>query len=381
MYQALYRKWRPARFEDVVGQEHVTRTLRAQAAADRLSHAYLFCGPRGTGKTTCARILAKAAVCEAPRDGDPCNECAACRAVNEGTAADVFEMDAATYTGVDDIRALRAEAVYAPSALKKKVYIIDEVHMLSGSAFNAFLKILEEPPEHVMFILASTELHKIPATVLSRCQRFEFARIGREAIAQRLLTVAAAEKIPLARSGASLIAAMADGAMRNALSLLEQVSAQSGGELDAEAAAAAMGVVPADGLFAIFDSILAGDAAEALREFSARYAAGAEPEAFCDQLLCLARDALIAASGAGVDPIGAGYGPEELMRYAAIPPERLLFVVRRVSECLWALPKSADKRVDTELCLYSLCAPAVLDGSGALASRVAELERRLAAGV
>ena len=195
---ALYNKWRPMRFDDVIGQEHITRTLKNQAALGRLAHAYLFCGPRGTGKTTCARILAKAANCLQPVNGDPCNQCEACRSINDGSATDVFELDAAAYTGVDSIRDLRDEAVYAPAELKKKVYIMDEVHMLSQSAFNALLKILEEPPEHVMFILAYTELHKIPATILSRCQRFEFRRIERRDIARRLMKVAAEEGIPLA---------------------------------------------------------------------------------------------------------------------------------------------------------------------------------------
>ncbi len=382
MHQALYRKWRPMCFEDVVGQEHVTRTLRAQSVAGRLSHAYLFCGPRGTGKTTCARILAKAANCEAPVNGDPCNRCEACRAINDGSATDVFEMDAATYTGVDDIRALRGEAVYAPSSLRKKVYIIDEVHMLSVSAFNAFLKILEEPPEHVMFVLASTELHKIPATVLSRCQRFEFARIQRTDITDRLLHIAAAENIHLERGGAALISAMADGAMRNALSLLEQAGAQGGDRLDSRTVASALGIVSADSLFEIFSSILALDSARALELFAAQYAAGAEPEAFCDQLLSLARDVLMVYSGVSCDVIGAGYSAAELGEFsAAATGEQLLSIVKTVGQCLWSLPKSPNKRIDAEVCVYTLCNPAVSGGNGALAARVAAIEKQLADGV
>lgn len=382
MYQALYRKWRPMRFEDVVGQEHVTRTLKAQSVSGRLSHAYLFCGPRGTGKTTCARILAKAANCTAPVNGDPCNCCPSCTAINEGSATDVFEMDAATYTGVDDIRALRAEAVYAPSALRRKVYIIDEVHMLSVSAFNAFLKILEEPPEHVMFVLASTELHKIPATVLSRCQRFEFSRIDRSAITERLLHIAAEENIQLERGGAALISAMADGAMRNALSLLEQASAQGGDRLDSRTVASALGIVSAESLFEIFGCILAGDAAGALDLFSRQYASGAEPEAFCDQLLSLARDVLMVSANVGCDVIGAGYSSGELGEFtSAASAEQLLNIVKSVGECLWSLPKSANKRIDAELCIYSLCTPSVSGGNAALAARVAAIEKKLENGV
>ena len=382
MYQALYRKWRPMRFEDVVGQEHVTRTLRAQSVGGRLSHAYLFCGPRGTGKTTCARILAKAANCLSPVNGDPCNCCAACNAINDGSATDVFEMDAATYTGVDDIRALRGEAVYAPSSLKRKVYIIDEVHMLSVSAFNAFLKILEEPPEHVMFVLASTELHKIPATVLSRCQRFEFSRIQRTDITERLLHIAEKENIALERGGAALISAMADGAMRNALSLLEQASSQGGGRLDGRTVASALGLVSADSLFEIFGCVLSGETSRALSLFGESYSAGAEPEAFCDQLLCLARDVLMVYSGVEGDCLGAGYSADELGEFSAnATGEQLLSIVKTVGECLWSLPKSPNKRIDAELCVYTLCNPAVSGGNAALASRVAAIEKQLASGV
>ena len=217
MYQALYRKWRPQTFADVIGQQHVTDTLRAQLQSGRLSHAYLFTGTRGTGKTTCAKILARAVNCEHPGNGDPCNECAACRGILDGSVLDVTEIDAASNNGVDNIRDLRDETRYTPAQVKKRVFIIDEVHMLSIGAFNALLKTLEEPPEHVLFILATTELHKVPATILSRCQRFDFRRIGAEDIARRLLDVAAGEGIELTEGAARLIARLADGAMRDAL--------------------------------------------------------------------------------------------------------------------------------------------------------------------
>ena len=222
MYQALYRKWRPKVFSEVVGQEHITDTLRRQVAEGHTAHAYLFTGTRGTGKTTCARILAKAVNCLSPVDGEPCGRCEACRAVDAGTTLDITELDAASNNGVDQVRALREEAVYTPAVLKKRVYIIDEVHMLSTPAFNALLKILEEPPEHLMFILATTELHKVPATILSRCQRFSFKRITPQDIAARLLYVAGQEQIDLTADGAELLSRLADGALRDGLSLLDQ---------------------------------------------------------------------------------------------------------------------------------------------------------------
>ena len=214
MYQALYRKWRPKVFSDVIGQEHITETLKKQVAEGRTSHAYLFTGTRGTGKTTCAKILAKAVNCEHPVNGDPCCQCPSCLGLESGSFLDVLELDAASNNGVDQVRALRDEAIYAPANVKKRVYIVDEVHMLSTAAFNALLKILEEPPAHLMFILATTELHKVPATILSRCQRYSFKRILPKDIAQRLTYVAGQEHIDLTADGAELLSRLADGALR-----------------------------------------------------------------------------------------------------------------------------------------------------------------------
>ena len=244
MYQALYRKWRPQTFADVIGQQHITDTLRAQLQSGRLSHAYLFTGTRGTGKTTCAKILARAVNCEHPVNGDPCNECAACRGILDGSVLDVTEIDAASNNGVDNIRDLRDETRYTPAQVRKRVFIIDEVHMLSIGAFNALLKTLEEPPEHVLFILATTELHKVPATILSRCQRFDFRRIGAEDISRRLLDVAAGEGIALTEGAARLIARLADGAMRDALSMLDRAAAA--GAVDEKTVTAALGVMGQD---------------------------------------------------------------------------------------------------------------------------------------
>ena len=222
MYQALYRKWRPRTFDEVIGQQHITETLKNQVKSGRLSHAYLFIGTRGTGKTTCARILARAVNCEHPVDGNPCGVCPACRGILEGSVLDVVELDAASNNSVDNVRALREEAVFSPASVKKRVYIVDEVHMLSTSAFNALLKILEEPPEHLMFILATTELQKVPATILSRCQRHSFKRIEAPTIARYLETIALKEGFTLTSDAAELIARLAEGGVRDALSLLDQ---------------------------------------------------------------------------------------------------------------------------------------------------------------
>lgn len=224
MYQALYRKWRPSTFDDVSGQEHITDTLKAQVVNGRVSHAYLFIGTRGTGKTTCAKILAKAVNCQNPENGNPCNICEACVGIDRGTILDVEELDAASNNGVDSIRAMRDEAVFSPANVKRRVYIVDEVHMLSVSAFNALLKILEEPPEHLMFILATTELHKVPATILSRCQRHSFKRLENSVVSQRLMFVAKNEGLNLTAQGAELLSRLADGSMRDGLSLLDQCS-------------------------------------------------------------------------------------------------------------------------------------------------------------
>ena len=240
MYQALYRKWRPQTFDQVVGQQHITETLKNQVRTGRLSHAYLFIGTRGTGKTTCARILAKAVNCEHPVDGNPCGVCPACRGISDGSVLDVVELDAASNNGVDNVRALREEAVFTPASVRKRVYIIDEVHMLSASAFNALLKILEEPPEHLMFILATTELQKVPATILSRGQRHSFRRIDTPDIAEYLEYIAKQENFKLSHEAAELIARLADGGVRDALSLLDQCSASA--TIDLEAVYSAMGL-------------------------------------------------------------------------------------------------------------------------------------------
>ena len=292
MYQALYRKWRPKTFSDVVGQEHVTETLQRQVAEGRLSHAYLFTGTRGTGKTTCAKILAKAVNCEHPENGNPCNKCQSCLGIESGGFLDVMELDAASNNGVDHVRALRDEAIYSPAQVKKRVYIIDEVHMLSTAAFNALLKILEEPPEHLMFILATTELHKVPATILSRCQRFAFRRILPREIVGRLNYIAEQEGIDLRPDGAELLAHIADGALRDALSLLDQCAA-AGGTIDSAAVLDALGLAGNLQTAQLMDCVLRRDTKAALLLLHRLYGSGKDVGAVLGELSALARDLLI----------------------------------------------------------------------------------------
>ena len=267
MYRALYRKWRPQRFEDVVSQRGIVTALRNQIATGRVGHAYLFTGVRGTGKTTCAKIFAKAVNCLHPQNGDPCGECEICKGIDNGSILDVVEMDAASNNGVDDIRDLRDETAYTPSACQYKVYIIDEVHMLSTAAFNALLKTLEEPPAHVIFILATTEIQKVPATILSRCQRYDFTRIGPEDIAQRVEYIAGEEHLELTSDGAELIARLADGALRDALSILDTCAGVTA-KIDADVVRRMAGVTDRSYLFRISDALEAQDGAAALAQLA-----------------------------------------------------------------------------------------------------------------
>ena len=264
MYQALYRKYRPQTFDDVVGQMAISQTLKTQLQSGKLSHAYLFTGSRGTGKTSTAKILAKAVNCENPQDGNPCNCCKSCQAIDSGACMDVLEIDAASNNGVDNVRDLRDDAIYSPSQVKMRVYIIDEVHMLSISAFNALLKIIEEPPEHLLFILATTELHKVPATILSRCQRFSFRRINQEDIAARLQYVSYQENIDLDESAARILARLADGGMRDGLSLLDQCASATTGEVTAEKVYACLGIAGIQDCGKLTEAIANHDAKSAL---------------------------------------------------------------------------------------------------------------------
>ena len=331
MYQALYRKYRPQTFDDVVGQQGVTQTLKNQLQTGRLSHAYLFTGTRGTGKTTCAKILAKAVNCENPQDGNPCNRCAACRSIDAGACMDVLEIDAASNNGVDSVRALRDDAVYTPAEVKKRVYIIDEVHMLSLSAFNALLKIIEEPPEHLLFILATTELHKVPATILSRCQRFAFRRIVPEDIVGRLNYIAYQESIELEPDAAAFLARLADGGLRDAVSLLDQCASAAQGAVTVDEACKVLGLAGARQTAALMEAVGRHDAAAALSIFNTQYAEGKDLGAMLDELCAVARDLLIlrTAPQAGIQMISGICTPQELRTLQPLlSPGELLRICR-----------------------------------------------------
>jgi len=382
VYQVLYRKWRPKTFSDVVGQEHITSTLRRQVAEGRLSHAYLFTGTRGTGKTTCAKILAKAVNCEDPQNGDPCNRCPACLGIESGAFLDVTELDAASNNGVDSVRALRDEAIYSPVQVRKRVYIIDEVHMLSPAAFNALLKILEEPPEHLMFILATTELHKVLPTILSRCQRFAFRRILPRDIEARLAVVAKAENLDLKPDGAELLARLADGALRDALSLLDQCAA-GGGSIDARAVLDTLGLAGNVQTAELLGFVLRRDARAALLLFHQLYSGGKDVAAVLGGLSALARDLLISSTApeGGAALLSGGYDAGTLgaLRREA-SGARLIQICTILQETAAAMQFSANRRTDAELCLLRLCDETLSGDLTALNARVARLENRLAAG-
>ena len=380
LYQALYRKWRPQIFDDVVGQSHITQTLKKQVQTNRLSHAYLFTGTRGTGKTTCAKILAKAVNCESPIQGNPCGKCPACVGIDSGSILDVVELDAASNNGVDQIRALRDEAVYAPAAVRKRVYIVDEVHMLSTAAFNALLKILEEPPEHLMFILATTELHKVPATILSRCQRFSFKRILPADIQNRLQYIAQQESIDLTPEGASLLARLADGALRDALSLLDQCAA-SGRQVNRDTVLDTLGLAGNLKTAHIMNAIASGDTSAALTQLTQLYDDGKDVGAVLSELSALTRDLLIRKTAAqGGEALMTGGYDQETMELLArkFSSQRLLQMLGLLQSTQAGLRTSANRRTDAELCLIQLCEVELDQSLTGLSARIAQLEAKLA---
>ena len=381
MYQALYRKYRPKTFDDVVGQEHITETLKKQVETGRLSHAYLFIGTRGTGKTTCAKILAKAVNCEHPVNGNPCNQCAACRGIDDGSILDVVEIDAASNNRVEDVRALRDEAVFSPANVNKRVYIIDEVHMLRNSAFNALLKILEEPPAHLMFILATTELHKVPATILSRCQRHSFKRIPVDTIAARLNYVAQQEHLNLQPDAAALLARMADGGMRDALTLLDQCSGSDA--ITTETVISAMGLAGNLRTAQLLQSIADGDTAKTLEQFRSLWQDGQDPAALLDELSMLQRDLLMQAVAprGGRELLSGGYDSETLQTLSgAFTPAQLLANLQSIQDALTAMAAQPNPRIAAELCLIRLCRPELCDDVPTLCARVDKLEQAVRSG-
>ena len=378
-YQALYRKYRPQTFDDVSGQAAVTQTLKTQLMSGKMSHAYLFTGSRGTGKTSCAKILAKAVNCLHPDNGNPCNACEACRAIDSGSCMDVLEIDAASNNGVDNVRDLRDDAIYTPSQVKMRVYIIDEVHMLSISAFNALLKIIEEPPEHLLFILATTELHKVPATILSRCQRFSFRRISQEDIAARLQYVAYQENIDLDDSAARVLARLADGGMRDGLSLLDQCASATTGELTAERVYACLGIAGEQKCGELMGYIAAHDTRKALELFNRLYAEGKDLGALLDELACLTRDLLVlkTAGNAGITMLsGVASDQETLALGKTFGSGELVRVMERIQQTVAAFTRSSSRRMDAELCLVELCQPELNTDVSALNARLTRLEEQ-----
>ena len=359
MYRALYRKWRPQRFEDVVGQRAIVTALKNQITANRVGHAYLFTGVRGTGKTTCAKIFAKAVNCLHPVNGDPCGDCEICKGIDNGSILDVVEMDAASNNGVDDIRDLRDETAYTPSACKYKVYIIDEVHMLSTAAFNALLKTLEEPPAHVIFILATTEIQKVPATILSRCQRYDFTRIGPEDIARRVEYIAGEEKLELSPDGAELIARLADGALRDALSILDTCAGVTA-KIDADVVRRMAGVTDRSYLFRISDALEAQDGATALAQLAQLRQQSVDVKRLTEELIAHYRALMLAALPGGQSLL-SGVSPEEEALYLEKGPQlgqrEAIRAIRALGSALEHMTRGSDQRIELELALFGLSEP------------------------
>lgn len=375
MYRALYRKYRPSCFAEVVGQPHITTTLQNQLKAGKIFHAYLFTGSRGTGKTTCAKILAKAANCLAPVNGDACGTCQMCRAVEAGEVLDIVEIDAASNNGVDNIRDLKEQTSYTPAVGKYRVYIIDEVHMLSTGAFNALLKTLEEPPAHILFILATTEVHKLPATILSRCQRFDFRRIDPEVIVEHLHTVAGQEGFTVEPAAAQLIASIADGGMRDALSILDLCAAKGGTVTEAEVESACA-MAGKDHIFALCDFILNGDIPACIRQIDTVYTAAVDMQRLCEDLISHYRDLMILKTipdEKNLVVCSAAQRARMAEQAARHTLEQILLALHILPTALDRM-NTANRRSELEMAVIRLCTPALSTEPEALLARIARLE-------
>lgn len=377
MYLALYRKYRPQTFSDVISQEHITTTLKNQLKNGQTSHAYLFTGSRGTGKTTCAKILAKAINCLSPKDGNPCLECDICRAVAEETP-DIVEIDAASNTGVDNVRALKEEAVYTPLSCRYKVYIIDEVHMLSTAAFNALLKLIEEPPPHVVFIFATTEIHKVPATILSRCQRFDFRRIDIEDSKKRLLEIAEKEGMELDEEAAFLISRISDGGMRDALSLLDQCFAADS-HVTEEIVRSCAGVSGSEHLFAIADAVIENDSSKAVTVLDGLVQRSKSAARLMEELIAHYRILMLLKAGAdrSMLRISADEEQQYTIQNKKYSMESILRAISILTEALSGKNRSKNEQLTCEMCLIRLCMPVLDTDEKALSGRIDALERRI----
>lgn len=382
MYQVLYRKYRPKVFSDVVGQDHITRTLESEVQKGKLSHAYLFTGSRGTGKTTCAKILSKAVNCLNPQNGNPCNECEVCRGIDSGAILDVVEIDAASNNGVDNIRDIRDESGFAPASCRFRVYIIDEVHMLSIGAFNALLKTLEEPPEHVMFILATTEVHKLPVTILSRCQRFDFRRVDTKDMLRRMNFIAEKEGFVLDEDAAVLISRLADGGMRDALSTLDQcVSVEN--HVTTNTVCSVAGIAGKDHLFALAQSIAEQNSAAAIEKLSELYAASCDMERLCADLTAHFRNLMIVKTVKNAENILVCTS-QELESYknqsTLFTLEGILYSIDLLQNASVELKRSVNRRIEMEMTLLRLASPALESSNAALLRRIVSLELALKSG-
>lgn len=382
MYQALYRKYRPKNFDEVVGQEQVTLTLKNEIAMGRIGHAYLFTGSRGTGKTSCSKIIAKAVNCPNQSDGNPCGVCDICTGIEDGSILDVSEIDAASNNSVDDVRQLREEANYTPAVVKYRVYIIDETHMLSPSAFNALLKIMEEPPEHVIFILATTEVHKIPATILSRCQRFDFKRIKPDILKQQLLKISQAEGIDLQDDAAQLIAQLSEGGMRDAFSLLD-VCWSSGNQITVSVVAEAAGLAMQDCLFTIGDGILKKDIPLLIQTIDKMYDASIDFEKMCVQMISHYRGLMMAKSIQNPEQFVLGLDEDvnRLKQQAELySMPQILYCLTVLQDTLSRMNRTSQTRTELEMALIKLCNPSMDRSMDAIQARLDKLEQALKSG-
>ncbi len=380
-YRALYRKWRPMKFEDLVGQRHVSDTLRGAVVSGRIAHAYLFCGTRGTGKTSAAKIFSRAVNCQSPENGEPCNKCETCKGILNGTILDVYEMDAASNRGVESIREIREEVIYAPVGCKYKVYIIDEVHMLTTEAFNALLKTLEEPPEHTIFILATTDPNKLPQTVLSRCQRFDFRRIGTDDIVRRISRIAEAEGIDITPDAAELVAEIGDGSMRDAISTLDRCAAFGGEKLTTERVGEITGIIGSKRLFDIADAVVKDSAKDALAVSGEVLNAGKEAQFLLENLIEHFRALLIckttdkpAAMLEKTEQAAERYS-KQAEKYSS---ERILYSIKALSDCLAQAKWLSKPRIAVETAMVKLCSPSYSSDTDALLARIEKLETAVA---
>lgn len=382
MYQVLYRRYRPTVFSDVVGQEHITKTLSNEVQTGKLSHAYLFTGSRGTGKTTCAKILAKAVNCLNPVDGNPCGECEICKGIDSGAVMDVVEIDAASNNGVDNIRDIRDEASFAPAKCRYRVYIIDEVHMLSMGAFNALLKTLEEPPEHVKFILATTEVHKLPVTIVSRCQRFDFKRVSSDAMIGRMMRIADMEGFALEKDAAALIARLADGGMRDALSLLDQCTGK-GKAITSKTVAETAGITGKEHLFSLADAVSKNDSGACIDIINSLHNSSFDMERLCNDVISHFRNLMIVKTvkDAGNVLICTADEIESYKKQSSdFTLETIIYSIDLLQSSLANIKKGVNRRIEMEMAVIRLASPKLDTDNKALLRRIADLELYIKSG-